>query len=76
MKGLGELMAMQCDVSKEADVVRLFGRIQDQFGGVDICINNAGVLLDAPILTGSTSDWQTMFDVRLHFILCLCTTHM
>lgn len=39
----GSLTAVKCDVSKDDDVINLFSTIKKQFGGVDVCINNAGV---------------------------------
>lgn len=32
-----------CDVSKEADVKRVFGEVEHHFGRIDIVVNNAGV---------------------------------
>lgn len=38
----GELMAIRCDLRSEEDITAMFETIQKQWGGVDICINNAG----------------------------------
>ena len=37
-----------------------------QFGGVDVCVNNAGLAHWAPILTGSTEEWREMLEVSDH----------
>jgi NADP+-dependent farnesol dehydrogenase len=37
------LHALQCDVSKEPEIVKTFTKIATLFGGVDVLINNAGV---------------------------------
>lgn len=37
------LHPVKCDVSKEEDIVRTFESIIEEFGGVDILINNAGI---------------------------------
>ena len=42
----------------------MFGRIQSELGGVDVCINNAGLAHCAPLLSGSTADWKNMLDVN------------
>ncbi|KAF4531858.1 hypothetical protein B566_EDAN000886 [Ephemera danica] len=39
----GELHAVQCDVTKEEDVVRVVKWTRDNLGGVDVLVNNAGV---------------------------------
>ena len=41
----------------------MFEKIMSQFGGVDVCINNAGLAHDAPLLSGATSDWRNMMEV-------------
>ena len=55
---------MKCDVSQEEDVKVAFQWAQAEFGGVDVCVNNAAVAYDAPVFSGATSDWKTMLDVR------------
>jgi len=61
--GKGELTGIPCDVSKDSDVDNLFSEISKKYGGVDICINNAGLGLNATILYGNSKDWQTMLNV-------------
>ncbi|MAY74629.1 MAG: 3-ketoacyl-ACP reductase [Phycisphaerae bacterium] len=45
----GKAKVVQADVSKRADVVRMFDEATEAFGGVDVLVNNAGVLSLAPI---------------------------
>jgi 3-oxoacyl-[acyl-carrier protein] reductase len=54
----GEAIFVQADVSIEQDVLRLFDRTMDQFGTVDILINNAGVTLGQPFLETTVDIWQ------------------
>src|SRR3984885_3187579 len=42
-KNGGKAIAVQGDVSKSADVVRLFAETKKAFGGLDILVNNAGI---------------------------------
>ena len=44
-KACGRAVAVQADVSKVADVVRLFDAAFQHFGRLDILVNNAGVIL-------------------------------
>ena len=39
----GKAIAVQADVAKQADVVRLFAETRKAFGRLDILVNNAGV---------------------------------
>ena len=59
----GSLTPMCCDVSKEVEVLAMFDKIKNDLGGVDVCINNAGLAHDAPLLSGSTEDWRHMLEV-------------
>ena len=43
----------------------MFSAIRSQHSGVDICINNAGLARPDTLLSGSTSGWKEMFNVRV-----------
>ena len=45
----GKAIAVQGDVSKQADIERLFSEAQKAFGRLDILVNNAGVYELAPL---------------------------
>ena len=51
----GKAIAVQGDVSKAADVKRIFAEAQQAFGRLDILVNNAGVYQFSP-LEGITED--------------------
>ena len=40
----GRAITLQADVSKPAEVVRLFDAAEKEFGGVDVLVNNAGIM--------------------------------
>ncbi|XP_060066601.1 dehydrogenase/reductase SDR family member 11-like [Ylistrum balloti] len=61
----GSLTAIKCDVSKEDEMLAMFAKVKADFGGVDICVCNAGLSHDAPILTGDTQQWREMLDVNV-----------
>ena len=62
----GCLLAIKCDVSKEDDVISLMTRVREEFGGVDVCINNAGLAHSEPLLSGNTEQWRHMMEVSDH----------
>ena len=61
----GKLVAMKCDVSKEEDILSMMSAIKSQFGGADICINNAGLGYTSPLLSGSTGMWREIMEVSI-----------
>src|SRR5262245_28290233 len=45
----GTAIAVQADVSDEAAVATLFDRAEAEFGGVDVVVNSAGMMLLSPV---------------------------
>lgn len=45
----GQAIAVEADVSDPAAVAALFDRATDAFGGVDVMVNNAGIMKLAPV---------------------------
>ncbi|CAL4154388.1 unnamed protein product [Meganyctiphanes norvegica] len=68
----GSLMAVRCDVSKDADIMDMFADIKRMHGGVDACINNAGISYSQNLLEGTPDQWREMMNVNV-VGLCLCT---
>lgn len=60
----GVLVPFKCDLSNEEEILAMFAAIKAQHGGVDVCINNAGLAHPEPLLNGKTSSWKNMMDVR------------
>ena len=52
----------------------MFETIKSKHGGVDICINNAGLSHPAPLFSGSSEQWRNMLDVS-HDIEFDISTH-
>jgi len=61
----GQAIAVQADVSVPAGVSQLFDKAVDQFGQVDILINNAGVLLTKPFAVMTERDFEDVFAVNV-----------
>lgn len=65
-------LAMQADVTKKTDVERMVQKVIEQLGGVDILINNAGMIPRATPLEISEEMWDTVMAVNLKGCL-LCS---
>jgi 3-oxoacyl-[acyl-carrier protein] reductase len=61
----GKALAAPADVSKAADVRRMFDSIETAFGGIDVVVNNAGIMPVGAI--GETDDqtFDRLIDVNL-----------
>ena len=53
------------DMADASTPQRIFDQAIDQFGRVDILINNAGTIRRAPAVDFSEEDWQAVIDVNL-----------
>jgi NAD(P)-dependent dehydrogenase (short-subunit alcohol dehydrogenase family) len=65
-------LVVRADVSREADVRRLFARIKREFGRLDILVNNAGTTQAQDIFETSSADWERI--IRTNLTSCfLCS---
>ena len=65
-------IALQADVGDEAQVKQLFAETQEQLGGVDLLVNNAGIEKQIPLVDMRLSDWQAVLTTNLTgAFLCL-----
>jgi NADP-dependent 3-hydroxy acid dehydrogenase YdfG len=65
-------IAVPTDVSDEAQARAFVERTQNELGGLDVLVNNAGVMLLGPIVGAPVDEWRTMIDVNLFGVL-YCT---
>lgn len=58
-------LAIQCDVSDERQVDRMFAIIEQELGGVDVLVNNAAVDIPNVFEKKTVSDFRKTLDVNL-----------
>lgn len=61
----GKAVAVQGDVSKKADIERLFKESKEAFGTLDILINNAGVYEFAPLESVTEQHFHKHFNLNV-----------
>jgi len=70
-----EVMTVACDVTNKQSVTEMIARVNSRFGGVDVLVNNAGVIQVGPIEVMTPADFelamQTHFWAPLNTILAV-----
>ncbi len=72
LEGPGVFVPVKCDVRIEEEILTMFEVAKEKFGGVDVCVNNAGCGRIASILEGKTTDWKTLMDISI-LGMSICT---
>ena len=64
-KELNEPLVIECDVTQPRQVEAMMKQIQDQRGGLDILVNNSGVISDRTIKKMSPDEFESVIRVNL-----------
>jgi sorbitol-6-phosphate 2-dehydrogenase len=67
-------VAFQVDVTNEDQVVAMIDHAVQGFGGLDILVSNAGIIIAEPVDAFPADQWRTVLDVNL-FGYFLCAKH-
>jgi meso-butanediol dehydrogenase / (S,S)-butanediol dehydrogenase / diacetyl reductase len=59
------LLALRCDVADRVELQGAFAQVDDELGGVDILVANAGISIRKPFLEIEETDWRRVLDVNL-----------
>ena len=58
-------IAIEADVSKESDCIRLIEETVKHFGRIDVLVNNAGIQQDLPLTETNLEEWYKIIGVDL-----------
>jgi 3-oxoacyl-[acyl-carrier protein] reductase len=61
----GKASAVQADVSKQEDIVRLFAETKAAFGRLDVLVNNAGIFKFAPLGDITAEHFHEQFNLNV-----------
>ncbi len=61
----GSTTLCRANVSKPDQVEAMFARLKEEWGSLDVLVNNAGITQDALVIQTSEESWQRIMDVNL-----------
>lgn len=61
----GDVLAVKADVSKLADIDKLYKAVQEKFGKIDVLFANAGVARFTALAESSETQYDEMFDINV-----------
>jgi len=73
VEGLGgKAVALGADVTRKDQVEKMFADAADEFEGIDVLVNNAGILRDRTLKKMSDEEWYNIIDVNLNAAYVCC----
>ncbi|NRB59060.1 MAG: SDR family oxidoreductase [Winogradskyella sp.] len=67
--GNGKAIYATTDVTKKDDVQALVDKAVNEFGKVDVMVNNAGLMAIAPMAETKVEEWDRMIDINIKGVL-------
>src|SRR5271154_1702585 len=61
----GKAIAVQGDVSKQADIDKLFAETKKKYGKLDVLVNNAGIYEFAPLEAVTEAQFHKIFNLNV-----------
>jgi len=61
----GTAFAIKADISSSEDVTRMVKSVIDEFGGLDVLVNNAGITRDNLLMRMKEEDWDAVINTNL-----------
>jgi 3-oxoacyl-[acyl-carrier protein] reductase len=68
----GNAFAIQADIGRVPEIVRLFDETIARFGRLDILVNNAGVLFTKPVSATTEAEFDRIFAVNVKGVFFAC----
>ncbi len=68
----GQALFVQGDVGNAAFCERLVAAAVERFGGIDVLVNAAGIVVDGSVETARLEDWDRSMDCNVKSVFLLC----
>ena len=68
----GDAEAFEGDITRPEIVEEIVARIVARFGGIDVLVNNAGVVSSSPLVDMPVEDWDSMFAIHVRAMFLCC----
>ncbi len=77
LEGPGSFRPVQCDVTKEDEILKMFEIARQEYRGLHILVNNAGLAHTGYLVESKTEDLREMMEVNVigKSLLCLFVMH-
>ena len=60
----GRVLTVACDMAQQADVQRLVAEVLEQWGRIDVLVNNAGIIQTGPMEVMTIDDYRSAMDTH------------
>ncbi|GAB3119653.1 SDR family NAD(P)-dependent oxidoreductase [Glaciibacter psychrotolerans] len=68
----GTAVAIAADVANEQDIQRVIATTVEEFGGVNVVFNNAGIIRRTTAVETTAEEWDMVFGVNVKSIFLMC----
>ena len=69
-----DVLLLRAELREPTEIQAMFARVQEEWGGVDILVNNAATTRDGFVMLASPESWDDVLDVNLRGAF-LCAKH-